>query len=140
MWSAMIKESIFIEGKFKAQEATLTSNIFDEDSSFQIFDQSEPHSPSFHGKGRVPSKMENAVNDQHKNKFSPGMLPVQCNSLLTVLVAICLVVRHTRRDEVKNGVNDVVKTDINDLCNTYHEGGVENSTAEVSSCKSVFSH
>ena len=39
----------------------------------------------------------------------------------------------------KADVNDVMKTDVNDLYNTYYEGAVEYSIAEVSSCKSVFS-
>ena len=120
------EDSIFIEGKCEAQEVTLTY-IFNEDSSFQINDPSLSLT--------IPGLCQanwNAVNDQHKKTIGWIVAAATSFALLALLVAICLFVRHKRRN--------VEKTDANELYNTYYEGGVEYSTVEVSSCKSMFSH
>ena len=113
------KDSIFIEGKCEPQEVTLTY-IFNEDSSFQINDPSLSLT--------IPGLCQanwNAVNDQHKKTIGWIVAAATSFALLALLVAICLFVRHKRRN--------VEKTDANELYNTYYEGGVEYSTVEVSS-------
>ena len=82
------EDSIFIEGKCEAQEVTLTY-IFNEDSSFQISDPSLSLT--------IPGLCQanwNAVNDQHKKTIGWIVAAATSFALLTLLVAICLFVRH----------------------------------------------
>ena len=123
------EDGIFIKGKCKAQEVTLTY-IFNEDSSFQIDDPSLSLTvPALAGNAECQAKW-NAVNDQHKKTIAWIVAVAMSFALLALLAAICLFVRHKRRN--------MVKTDVNDIYGTYYEGRVEESVGEVTFVKVYF--
>ena len=116
------EDGIFIPAKCKAQNVTLTY-IFKDDSSFHIEDPTLKRS--------IQAFTENKECQMQLKTGSVAIVAAvvagaSTFAMLTVLVSICLFVRHKRRNLMKVDVNTGVY-------GTYYEGGVEYSTVEVSS-------
>ena len=116
------EDGIFIPAKCKAQNVTLTY-IFKDDSSFHIEDPTLKRS--------IQAFTENKECQMQLKTGSVAIVAAvvagaSTFAMLTVLVSICLFVRHKQRNLMKVDVNTGVY-------GTYYEGGVEYSTVEVSS-------
>ena len=125
------EDGIFIPATCRAQNVTLTY-IFKDDSSFHIEDPTLKRSiQAFTAnkecqEGSGEGAGSKADDSQLQITIAWTVAGASTFAMLTVLVSICLFVRHKRRNLMKVDINTGVY-------GTYYEGGVEYSTVEVSS-------